>query len=56
MWFTGNEPGQRRHASDERVVHLPRGRVDSTTRAADGALVLANEDYEGVNPDLPGSR
>jgi hypothetical protein len=46
VWFTGNRPGAGRRTSDPFTYRLAED-------AGRKVLVVANEDYEGVNPDYP---
>src|SRR5262245_23230987 len=46
VWFTGNRPGGGRRTSDPFTYTLAED-------AGRKVLVVANEDYEGVNPDYP---
>jgi hypothetical protein len=48
VWFTGNRPGHGKRTSEAFTYRLAE---DTRHRV----LVLANEDYEGVNPDYPDS-
>ena len=46
VWFTGNRPGAGRRTSESFTYSVAE---DTRNRV----LVVANEDYEGVNPDYP---
>ena len=48
VWFTGNRPGKGRRTSERFTYRLAE---DTRNRV----LVVANEDYEGVNPTYPAS-
>ena len=46
VWFTGNRPGKGKRTSESFTYRLADDRANT-------ALVVANEDYEGVNPAYP---
>ena len=48
VWFTGNRPGKGQRTSESFTYRLAED-------AGNTVLVLANEDYEGVNPKYPPS-
>jgi hypothetical protein len=48
VWFTGKRPGQPRSTSESFTYRLAQDRRSDV-------LVVANEDYEGVNPTYPAS-
>jgi hypothetical protein len=48
VWFTGDRPGKGKRTSESFTYRL----AEDTQHTV---LVLANEDYEGVNPDYPSS-
>ena len=48
VWFTGTRPGKGQRTSESFTYRL----AEDTRNTV---LVLANEDYEGVNPDYPAS-